>query len=193
MKQSAGKHSIRYRVQILYRLAIVIIAALIISEFVYEYTSIYFRKWYYPPFSVHLNEQDLYLAKGTEYKLRVVGFNKKVYNYYTTDFKVAGVNFNGRVFAYRTGKAFIIAKVDGKKLKCRVNVLDINKKKLTMSVGESYRLKILGNSNRITYKSSNTEVAITNKSGNLKAKKSGKTVITVKTRGLTFRCDVTVK
>ena len=57
---------------------------------------------------------------------------------------MAGVDFAGRVFAYQTGKAFIIAKVDNKKLKCRVKVIDLNKKKLNLDVGKSFRLRIKG-------------------------------------------------
>lgn len=193
MPQFSGPPRFRSRITILYKIIIVIIAALIISNFIYKNTSIYFKKWYYPPFSLQFNEQELYMAKGTEFKLKVIGINKKVYNYYTTDFKVAGVNFNGRVFAYRPGKAYIIAKVDGKKLKCRVNVLDINRKKLSMSVGETERLKILGDAGRIKYQSSDTQVANIDKSGSVKARKSGKTVVIASTRGLTFRCEVTVK
>lgn len=69
------------------------------------------------------------MVKGEEFRLFVYGINKRV-SYHSTNFRVAGVNFNGRVFAYQTGKAYIIAKVDNKELKCRVKVIDLNKKDL---------------------------------------------------------------
>lgn len=193
MKRSCGDHLKGSHFCPLYKMVIIIIIALVIFDFVFEHSSIFFKKWYYPPFSLHLNEQDLYLAKGDEFKLRVIGINKWVDNYYSTDFKVAGVNFEGKITAYRTGNAMIVVKVDKKKLKCRVNVLDLNKKKLSLSVGETFRLKMEGAAGRTKYTSSNKAVATVNRKGEIRAKKRGRTIITVKARGLTFRCTVTVK
>ncbi len=176
----------------LFQLMIIGIAVILILHFIITNSSVYFRKMYRPLFSIHLNKNDVVLAKGEECKLRVIGINERV-KYSSTDFRVAGVNFNGRVFAYQTGNCFIIARVGKKELKCRVLVLDINKEKLTLRVGEGYRLKMKGGGGIPNYKSSNTEVASVSWTGKVKAKSKGRTVITVKAKGKTFKCTVIVK
>jgi uncharacterized protein YjdB len=132
------------------------------------------------------------MIKGEETHLSVFGLNKRV-SFSSTNFRVAGVNFNGRVFAYRTGKAFIIARVDGKELKCRVHVIDINKEVLTLKAGEAYRLRISGTSSFKSWKSNNKEVAVVTVFGTVKAKKKGKAVITASVKGRSLKCTVIVK
>ncbi|MDD3174464.1 MAG: Ig-like domain-containing protein [Herbinix sp.] len=132
------------------------------------------------------------MIKGEETHLFVFGLNKRV-SFYSTNFRVAGVNFNGRVFAYQTGKAFIIAKVDGKELKCRVHVIDINKETIELKVGNTYRLSISGAMSFKSWKSENNYVATVNMFGKVKAKHTGKTVIIAKVKGRSLKCTVYVK
>jgi uncharacterized protein YjdB len=139
-----------------------------------------------------LNKQDVYLIKGEEFKLSVFAINKRV-SYSSTNFRVVGVNFNGRLFAYRTGKAFIIAKVGKKQLKCRVHVIDINKENLTLKVGDSYRLKIRGSNTYTRWKSNDSNVVSVNMFGKVKAKNKGRTVIYAKVKGKVLKCNVNVK
>lgn len=176
----------------LFKAIIIGIAVILILHLIITNSSVYFRKMYRPLFSVHLNKNDVVLARGEECKLRVIGINERV-KYSSTDFRVAGVNFNGRVYAYQTGDCFIIARVHKKELKCRVLVLDINKEKLTLKIGESYRLKIKGGGGIPDYNSSNPEVASVSWTGKVRAKSKGKAVITVKAKGKSFKCTVTVK
>lgn len=131
------------------------------------------------------------MLKGEEFHLSVFGINKRI-SYHSTNFLVAGVNFTGRVYAYRTGKAFIIVKVDGKKLKCRVRVIDINKKSIILKEGKSFRLKIHGGGCFIRWKTGNSEIATVNRFGRVKAKNKGITVITAKVKGKIVRCKVRV-
>ncbi len=176
----------------IYKGIIFLIIFILLACFLYINSGLFYRKKIILPFSVHLNKQEIYLIKGEEYRLFVYGINKWV-SYTSTNFRVAGVDFHGRVFAYRTGKAYIIAKVDGKKLKCRVKVIDLNKKKLNLDLGESYKLRIKGPATFARYKSNNPEVATVNVFGKVKAKKSGRATITVKVKGKTLKCVVTVK
>jgi uncharacterized protein YjdB len=143
------------------------------------------------PFSVHLNKQDVVLIKGEEFHLFVYGINQRV-SYSTSNFRVAGVNFNGRVMAYQTGKAFIIVKVKGKVLKCRVRVIDINKEKLTLKEGKTYRLNVKGIAAFASWSSSNTKVASVSIFGKVKAKAAGDTVITAKVKGKIVKCKLHV-
>lgn len=158
----------------------------------YRNSGLFYRKTIILPFSLHLNRQELYLVKGEEFRLFVYGINKRVH-FYSTNFRVAGVNFNGRVFAYQTGKAFIIAKVGDKKLKCRVKVIDLNKKELNLKTGETFRLKVKGPVFFARYKSSNPEVADVGIFGKIKAKSPGKAKITVYVKDKKLICDVTVR
>lgn len=176
----------------LYKYIIILLSILLILHFLYENSAIFYRSTLNMPFSLHLNRQDIYMLKGEETKISVFGINKRV-SYYSTNFRVVGVNFNGRIYAYRTGKAFVIAKVNGKELKCRVHVIDINKKRLTIRKGNYYRLKISGSSAFISWKSSNNKVASVSMFGNVKAKARGSTVITVKVKGRVIKCSVNVK
>ena len=132
------------------------------------------------------------MIKGEEFRIYVFYLNKRV-SYSSTNFRVVGVNFNGRVFAHQTGKAFIIAKVDGKQLKCRVYVIDINKEKLTLKVGETERIKMIGIGSFGKWKSTDSKVASVNLFGKVKAKKKGSAVIYAKIKGIKVKCSVLVK
>ena len=175
----------------LYKFVIIIIISTITLHYLFENSSIFYRKSITLPFSMHLNEQDLYLIKGEEYKLSVFAINKRV-TYYSTNIRVAGVNFNGRVFGYRTGKAFIIAKVNHKELKCRVHVIDINKKSLVLKTGRTFHLKVKGTYSFATWKSSNKNVAKVNIFGKVEAVGTGTTYIYVKVKGRTLKCKIKV-
>lgn len=156
------------------------------------HTSVFFRYIKPLPFSLHLSEQDLVMKKGEMHPIYIKGFNKRV-KYSSTNFKVAGVNLTGRVFAYQPGTAFIIGEVNDKKLKCRVRVIDINEDKLNMSIGRTYKLKVLGPANIIKWESSNNNVATVSAFGKVKAKGKGKAVVTAKWKGKKLECNVTVK
>lgn len=175
-----------------YKIVIIGISFLLIIIFLFQHSSLYYRTNLVPPFAPHINKQELYLIKGEEFRLYVFGFKKHV-SYTTTNFRVAGVNFNGRVFAHRTGKAFIIARVDGKEFKCRVYVIDLNQKKLELKVGKSYRLKVYGTNAYTKWESSDKKVATVNAFGKIKAKSKGKTVIYAKVKGKKLKCTVWVK
>ena len=175
-----------------YKFSIVVIAGIIILHHLILNSSLFYRETIYLPFSLHLNQHDLYLQKGEEFRLVVYAVNKRV-SFSSTNFRIAGVNFNGRVFAYRTGKTFILAKVDGKVLKCRVHVIDINKKKLRLRVGETYRLKIKGTFAYSSWKSNQSDIVQVNMFGKVKAVKRGEATITGKVKGKKLTCTIVVE
>ena len=174
------------------RLFIIFIILVAFLRLFIPHTSLFFRYIKPLPFSLHLSEQDLVLKKGEMHSLYIKGLNKRV-KYSSTDFRIAGVNLTGRVFAYQPGTAFIIAKVDNKELKCRVRVIDINKDKLNMSIGNSYKLKVLGPAKFVRWKSSDEKVATVSSFGKVKAKGKGKTLITATWKGKKLECDILVK
>lgn len=176
----------------IYKFALILIAALLILTYLYRNSSLFFFDDLDLPFSVHLNKETVYLTKGEEFKLRVYRINKRV-TYSSTNFRVAGVNFNGRIRAHQSGKAFIIAKVDGRVLKCRVYVIDLNKDKLVLKEGDSYRLKIKGKWVFPEWESSNKRVVTVNMFGKVEAKKKGSAIIYAKVKGKVLKCKVIVK
>lgn len=175
-----------------YKGFIIILAIFLILSYLYKNSSLFYRSSLTLPFSLHLNKQDIYMIQGEETHLYVFGINKRV-SFSSTNFRVVGVNFTGRIYAYQTGKAFIIAKVDGKQLKCRVHVIDINRKSISIHKGHSYRLNISGAFTYVDWKSSNKNVAKVSMFGNVKAKSKGTTVITAKVKGRVLKCTVNVK
>lgn len=162
-----------------------------LGRYILYNTSIFYRHSIEMPFSLHLKTKDVVLLKGEEFHLSVFGINKRV-SYYSTNFLVAGVNFTGRVYAYRTGKAFIIAKVDGKKLKCRVRVIGINRKSIVLMTGRSFRLRIYGGGCFIRWRTGNVKVASVTRFGRVKAVSKGTTVITARVKGKIVQCRVRV-
>lgn len=73
----------------------------------------------------------------------------------------------------------------------------LSKTKITMTVGQSKKLKVKGVSKkqakRIKWKSSKKKVVTVTKTGKLKARKAGKATITVKVGKKKLKCKVTVK
>ena len=174
---------------------IILISFLILFQFIYENSSLYYRKNNIirrrTIISLHLNCNDLYIKKGEEFHLYVVSINKRV-SFASTNFWVAGVNFNGRVYGYQTGSCYILAKVEDRILKCRVHVMDINKTHITLRQGRSNRLSILGIGSFVRWKSSNPEVASVSMFGKVKAKSKGNVIIYGSVKGKTFSCEVKV-
>lgn len=71
----------------------------------------------------------------------------------------------------------------------------LNKKKITLTVGKTYKLKVKKKpaGKKVKWKSSNKKVATVSKKGKVKAKKKGKATITAKIGKKKYKCKVTVK
>ena len=191
MKDCKSGKSTKKDTNIFVQILIIVIATVLIFHYIYENSSLFYRKSITLPFSLHLNCNDLVMVRGEEFHLHVFTLHKWI-SYSSTNFRVAGVNFNGRIFAHQTGKAFILVKADDRVLKCRVRVIDINNEKLTLKVGDTFHLKIKGIMSAPSWKSSNSNVASVNLFGKVKAKEIGTTVITAKVKGKTVQCKVAV-
>lgn len=109
---------------------------------------------------------------------------------------VATVSKKGVITAKKKGKATI--KIEEKKyifkIKLTVQNPKLNKKRLSLTRGRTFKLKVKGKAGRTTYKSSNKAIASVNRNGKIKAKRAGAAVITVKTNGkVKLKCKVTVR
>lgn len=175
-------------ISIIYYVAIVAL----IWYLIIPHTSFYFMKNMFTPFTKRLNEDDITLLRGEEFRVFVLNINKRVY-YSSTDIKVADVNIFGKVKAYRPGTTIIKVKFEKTVLKCRVRVIDISKDNLTLKVGKSKRLKVEGVWFGVKWSSSNKKIAVVNSSGKVTAKSKGTVTIYGKVRGRTVVCIVKVK
>lgn len=176
------------------KIIIIAISILLIGNFLYQRTSLYFLDMPHLPLSQHLNKDNIVLEKGETFRLSVLAVNKRVY-YSSKDFKVAYVNLNGKVFAKKAGVTFITAKVGKKKLRCKVRVIAISRKSLTLDVGEKYKLDIKGDGiiSNVKWKSSDSTVAYVNKYGYVKTKKKGYALITAKVYKKELTCKLKVE
>lgn len=76
--------------------------------------------------------------------------------------------------------------------------IKLNKKKLTLNVGQSYTLKLkkgtrVYKKGKVKWSSSNKKIASVSKAGKVKAKKKGTAKITAKLSGKKYTCKLTVK
>lgn len=69
----------------------------------------------------------------------------------------------------------------------------LNKKKVTLTVGKTTKLKVKNNKKKVKWTSSKKKIATVSKKGKVKAKKAGKAVITAKFGKKKLKCRVTVK
>lgn len=68
----------------------------------------------------------------------------------------------------------------------------LNKKKITLTVGKTYKLKVTGTKKKVKWSSSNKKIATVNSKGKVTAKKKGTATITAKVDGKKLKCTVKV-
>lgn len=144
--------------------------------------------------SVKINKTKKTLYVGQTYTLKIKGTNKKV-KWSSSNTKIATVNSKGKVTAKKKGTVTITAKVSGKKYKCKITIEDpkINNKKYIMSVGEKYKVKVSGTSQKIKWTSDNKKIVKVDSKGNIKALNVGSTKITATVGDKILTCKVYVE
>lgn len=143
--------------------------------------------------SIKLNTTSKTLIKGTSYTLKVKGTKKKV-KWSSSKKSVATVTSKGKVTAKKNGIAYISAKVGKKTYKCKIKVETpaLSLKSMNLIVGESYTLKLKGNSQKVTWTSSQKTLATVSSKGSVKGKKAGNVTIVAKVAGKSYKCNVKV-
>lgn len=157
-----------------------------------------------------ISSKKIYLAKGKSQTLKAELFPADTTDSITwSSSKPSVVSVkNGKLKAKKTGSAKItVTSTSGKKASCTVTVLSrskkavsvkLNKKSLSLKKGKIYSLKATlkpaNSTDTVRWKSSNKKVASVDSYGCIKAKKKGKTTVTVITKsGKKASCKVTVK
>lgn len=146
---------------------------------------------------VKLSNKSITLMPTQTKTLKVTGTKSKV-KWSSSKKSVAIVTSKGKVTAKKAGKATITAKVGSKKYTCRVTVVNpsLDKKKLTLEVGETGRVEIKRSCTGAKWSVSNKKV-IKIVGGDdwvsIKALKAGTATVTAKFAKKKMTCKVTVK
>lgn len=141
-----------------------------------------------------LNRKKAVIAKNDYIKLSLQGAVAKSFK--SSNKKIATVSKNGKVVGKRKGRVTItVMDNNGKKYNCKITVEDptLNKKSLTLQVKQSYGLKLKGNTQKISWSSSDKSVVRVNSKGRVTAYSEGNAVITAKVGNKSFKCKITVK
>ena len=140
-----------------------------------------------------LNRTTAVLAKNDYTTLTLNGAKAKGFR--SSNTKVAKVSKNGKVTAVKKGKATItVTDTKNKKYTCKVTVEDpkLNKSSISLSAGKRYTLKLNGNTQKISWSSSNRKAATVSAKGKITAKSKGNTTVTAKVGRRTYKCRVKV-
>ena len=144
-------------------------------------------------YAASISNKSKTIAKGNTYILKVKGTKKKV-KWTSSNKKVAIVDKNGKVTAIKTGTVTITAKVGTNKYKCAIKVVNpkISKSSKTILKGSTYTLKVTGTTSKVTWISSNKQIAKVNYKGKVTALKAGTATITASVNGKKLKCTVKV-
>ncbi len=139
-----------------------------------------------------LSKSSKTVVKNSTYTLKVSGTTSKV-KWYSSNKKIATVTSRGKVTAKKAGTATITAKVNGKKLKCTIKVVNkgLNKNSIKLIKNNSYTLKTYGLS-KVKWSSSNKSIASVNSKGKVTGKKKGTAKIYAKSGNKKYTCTVSV-
>lgn len=141
--------------------------------------------------SVKLNYSKLTLYKGQKKQLKLKGTKKKA-KWSSNKKSVVSVDKKGKITAKKKGTAVITAKVGKKRYKCRVTVkvkaavkkiievrsIDLNKKDITLTVGQTQKLTAKftpanATNKSVRWSSDAPKVATVDSNGNVKAVSEG--------------------
>lgn len=142
----------------------------------------------------YLQKDSLEVRVGNTVQAKVVN-PKGETTWSSSNPQIATVSSQGVITGKKKGTAVITAINNGVTMNCKVTVknISLNKTKATVTVGYTTKLKLDGAKSKVKWKSSNKSVATVTSKGVVKGKKIGKTTISAKYKGKTYKCKVTVK
>ena len=153
---------------------------------------------------VQMNKKNVTLTPGITTQLTLWGANKNV-TWSSSNKKVATVSEDGLVTAVGNGTATITATFNGKKITSNINVITLNlnhesvvleydgKFSLTRAgFGNVKKLAVTGTKEKVTWSTSNKNVADVDSKGKVTAKGPGTAKITAEVNGIKVSCNVKV-
>ncbi len=100
------------------------------------------------------------------------------------------------IIAASASSALIVPKIDSYAASAAQSAskkIALNKKKITLTAGDCFGLKLKNATGKVTWKSSKKSVATVSKKGRIEALRAGKATITATYKGKKYKCTVTVK
>lgn len=140
---------------------------------------------------VYLNETDLTLELGRYRTLRVYGTKQRP-TFRSANNRAATVASNGRITARGWGKTTVYTYVGNKTLRTKVTIVQMNKKKVTLTPGKTTQLTLWGSNKSTKWKSSNKKVATVSDNGLVTAVANGTATITATFNGKNITSEITV-
>jgi len=136
----------------------------------------------------------LFLGGDNTSSLRVNGIDGKV-QWESEDATIAEVSKSGKATAVKTGSTKIKAIVNGITMTCKITVKKpyISKSSVSILIGRTSRLNIIGISTGITWSSNNKSVASVSSTGIVTANQAGTATITATINGKEYTCKFIVK
>lgn len=147
--------------------------------------------------------------KQSTSKVKITGLAKgdRIVSWTSSKPKVASVSKKGKITGRKMGTAVITVRTaNGQKISFKVKVqkkkvttssVKLNKKKLQLKKGKSFKLtaavKPITSVQKVTFTSNNKKVATVSKNGKIKARRKGRAVITVRSGKKKTVCRVNVK
>jgi chitinase len=141
--------------------------------------------------SIRISNTSYTLELGRYKTLSVYGTSSKV-SWYSSNNWIASVSSGGKVTAKAAGTATITASVAGKKVTCKVTVLRLKDKAVTLTTGMSKTITVDGTKNIVTWSSSNKSIATVSSGGKITAIAPGIATITASVDSKKITSKVTV-
>ncbi len=139
-----------------------------------------------------LSKVKLTMNKGEKYKLKLRHSTGKI-KWMSSKKSIATVSSKGVVKAQKRGTAVITAKNKSKKYKCKIKVETprLNHSVLFLPLKCSYKLKLIGNSQKIKWQTTNKNIVVVN-SGKVQGVKAGTASVYAKVGKSKYKCSIQV-
>lgn len=140
---------------------------------------------------VYLNESDLTLEVGHYRTLKVYGTSQKA-SFKSGNQRAATVSSNGKVTARGWGSTTIYTYVGNRTLKTRLTTVQMNKKNVGLTPGQTTQLTLWGANDSVKWKTSNKNVATVSDTGLVTAVSDGNAIITATFNGKKITSKISV-
>lgn len=141
--------------------------------------------------NIRLSDTALTLELGHYKTSKIYGTTAKA-SWRSSNNWVATVSSSGKITAKAVGTATITAAVSGKKLTCKVTVIRMRKKTLTMAIGQTKALTVSGTKSLVTWTTTDPLVATVSDNGEVTAVAAGVTSVIASVDGKALTGTVTV-